>query len=94
MWIANQWKDYEIVDTTDGEKLERWGEFRLIRPDPQVIWHTDKTLKAWQNCDAHYHRSARITSYNVCYTKLLRRFPASSAPVQIRNASPGPITIP
>ncbi len=59
MWIANQWKDYEIVDTTDGEKLERWGEFRLIRPDPQVIWHTDKTLKAWQNCDAHYHRSAK-----------------------------------
>ena len=38
MWKADQWKDYEVIDTSDGEKLERWGSFYLVRPDPQVIW--------------------------------------------------------
>ena len=38
MWIADQWKDYEIIDTSKGEKLERWGNYLLVRPDPQVIW--------------------------------------------------------
>ena len=40
MWIADQWKDYEIIDTSKGEKLERWGDYLLVRPDPQVIWDT------------------------------------------------------
>ena len=40
MWIAENWKDYEVIDTSDGEKLERWGEYNLVRPDPQVIWST------------------------------------------------------
>ena len=42
MWIADNWKDYEVLDTSCGEKLERWGKYILVRPDPQVIWDTDK----------------------------------------------------
>ena len=38
MWIADNWKDYKVIDCSDGEKLERWGEYTLIRPDPQVLW--------------------------------------------------------
>ena len=43
MWIADQWKDYEVIDCSKGEKLERWGQYTLVRPDPQVIWDTPKT---------------------------------------------------
>ncbi len=57
MWLANQWKDYEVLDTSKGEKLERWGDYLLIRPDPQVIWNTPKTEKGWKHCNGHYHRS-------------------------------------
>ena len=42
MWIANNWKDYEVIDTASGEKLERWGKYILVRPDPQVIWNTER----------------------------------------------------
>ena len=45
MWIAENWKDYEVLDTSKGEKLERWGDYTLVRPDPQVIWDTPKTLE-------------------------------------------------
>lgn len=57
MWIANQWKDYEVIATGDGEKLERWGEYYLLRPDPQVIWTADRSK--WKKPNAHYHRSAK-----------------------------------
>ena len=57
MWIANNWKDYEVIDTSDGEKLERWGDYILRRPDPQVIWNTDKTNPLWRKYHGHYHRS-------------------------------------
>lgn len=57
MWIAENWKDYEVLDCSEGEKLERWGEYRLIRPDPQVIWDTPKKNPAWKKPNAHYHRS-------------------------------------
>ena len=40
MWLANDWQDYEVIDTSSGEKLERWGKYLLVRPDPQVIWNT------------------------------------------------------
>ena len=40
MWIADKWKEYEVLDTSGGEKLERWGDYYLVRPDPQVIWNT------------------------------------------------------
>lgn len=59
MWIADNWKDYEVLDCSGGEKLERWGDYLLIRPDPQVIWDTPKTLKGWRKCNAHYHRSKK-----------------------------------
>ena len=48
MWIANNWKDYEVLDTSSGEKLERCGEYILVRPDPQVIWDTPKKLPGWK----------------------------------------------
>ncbi len=57
MWICDQWKDYELIDTSDGEKLERWGRFTLIRPDPQVIWHGEKKNELWKHADASYRRS-------------------------------------
>ncbi len=57
MWIADRWKDYEVIDTSDGEKLERWGKYTLVRPDPQVIWNTPKTDRRWRSHDARYARS-------------------------------------
>jgi 23S rRNA (cytosine1962-C5)-methyltransferase len=58
MWIADNWKDFEVLDASSGEKLERWAGFMLVRPDPQVIWHTEKALPAWKNPDARYERSS------------------------------------
>ena len=57
MWIADKWKDYTIIDTSDGEKLEYWGKYSLIRPDPQVIWKTEKRDRLWKYADASYKRS-------------------------------------
>lgn len=59
MWICNDWKDYEIIDASGGEKLERWGDYLLIRPDPQAIWNTKKEHEGWYHPDAHYHRSKK-----------------------------------
>ena len=58
MWKADQWQDYEVLDASDGEKLERWGRYILVRPDPQVIWHTPRTDARWRRFDARYIRSA------------------------------------
>ncbi len=59
MWIADNWKDYEILDCSGGEKLERWDSYLLIRPDPQVIWDTERTHPGWKKPNARYHRSVR-----------------------------------
>ena len=59
MWVADNWKDYEVLATSGGEKLERWGNYILVRPDPQVIWNTPKTNKCWKNFNGHYHRSSK-----------------------------------
>ena len=59
MWIADEWKDYEVIDCSNGEKLERWGDYTLIRPDPQVIWDTPRTLPGWRRMNGHYHRSQK-----------------------------------
>ncbi len=57
MKINTEWNDYKIIATGDGEKLERWGNVVLLRPDPQVIWHAKKPLSAVMKPDAHYMRS-------------------------------------
>ena len=59
MWVADNWKDYEVIDCSKGEKLERWGNYLLVRPDPQVIWDTPKREKGWKKMNAHYHRSKK-----------------------------------
>ena len=59
MWVADRWKDYEVIDTRSGEKLERWGRYLLIRPDPQVIWSPKESSRGWKKPNAHYHRSSK-----------------------------------
>lgn len=57
LWISDQWKDYEVLDTSNGERLERWGKYILVRPDPQVIWNTPHAAPQWKKYDARYLRS-------------------------------------
>lgn len=57
MWIADGWNDYEVLDTSAGEKLERWGDYILVRQDPQVIWNTPHKVREWKQKNGHYHRS-------------------------------------
>ncbi len=57
MWLAENWKDYECLDTKNGEKLERWGDIMLVRPDPQVIWNKPFSDKGWNEAHGHYFRS-------------------------------------
>ena len=59
MWLADKWKDYEVIDCSQGEKLERWGKYLLVRPDPQVIWDTPKREKGWKRMNGHYHRNSK-----------------------------------
>ncbi|MCH5271117.1 MAG: class I SAM-dependent methyltransferase [Lachnospiraceae bacterium] len=59
MWIADQWEEYEVLDTSSGEKLERWGDYILVRPDPQVIWSTPHEHSGWKKKNGHYHRSSK-----------------------------------
>ncbi|MFI3170530.1 MAG: class I SAM-dependent methyltransferase [Faecalibacterium sp.] len=56
---ADNWKDYELIDATKGNRLERWGKTILIRPDPQVVWHNQEISPLWQKADAKYHRSTQ-----------------------------------
>jgi 23S rRNA (cytosine1962-C5)-methyltransferase len=57
MRIADNWKDYELIDCSNGEKLERWGDVILVRPDPQIIWNTKRTNPLWRQANAKYFRS-------------------------------------
>ena len=57
MWISDHWKEYELLDASDGERLERWGKYILIRPDPQIIWKNAKNSPLWSRADAIYRRS-------------------------------------
>ena len=59
MWIADQWKDYELLDASDGERLERWGSYILRRPDPQIIWKGGSKERSWQCADGVYKRSSK-----------------------------------
>ncbi|MBE6547401.1 MAG: SAM-dependent methyltransferase [Ruminococcaceae bacterium] len=57
MWTSQSWTDYELLDASDGERLERWGKYILIRPDPQIIWKNAARHPAWKNADGIYRRS-------------------------------------
>ena len=57
MWIADSWQDFEVLDCSRGEKLERWGDYYLVRPDPQAIWDTPRKNPHWNDRDARYRRS-------------------------------------
>ncbi len=57
MRYTKDWKDYELIDCSSGERLERWGDIILVRPDPQVIWKTPKKNPLWKKANAYYHRS-------------------------------------
>ncbi len=57
MISSDKWQDYELIDASDGERLERWGKYILVRPDPQVIWKNSKTAPEWKKADAEYNRS-------------------------------------
>ncbi|MBP9989430.1 MAG: class I SAM-dependent methyltransferase [Ruminococcus sp.] len=70
MRIADGWKDYELLDCSDGERLERWGSVVLIRPDPQVIWKTPKKHPLWKKADARYHRSSTGGGHWEIYKKI------------------------
>lgn len=80
MWIADGWKDYELIDTSDGKRLERWKKYTLVRPDPQVIWSTEKNNPLWKKADGIYLREggggkwARLDvpeSWNISYGELV-----------------------
>lgn len=58
MWCSNKWKDYELIDCGRGEKLERWGDQLLVRPDPQAIWNTPRTHRGWKVNSGRYARSS------------------------------------
>ena len=58
VWISDLWKDFEVLDTSEGERLERWGKYLLVRPDPQVIWATPHAHPGWKHYDARYIRSS------------------------------------
>ena len=70
MRLSEHWKDYELIDTSDGERLERWGDIILIRPDPQIIWSTGRKNPLWRNAHARYHRSNKGGGHWETYRKV------------------------
>ncbi len=58
MWCSDNWKDYELIDASDGERLERWGKYILVRPDPQIIWKDVARNALWNRADGIYRRSS------------------------------------
>ena len=63
MTLSNEWKEYEIIDASNGEKLESWAGIKLLRPDPQIIWNNGNLLKKYSSINAHYHRSNKGGGY-------------------------------
>lgn len=70
MRVYDNWKDYELIDCSDGERLERWGDVILIRPDPQIIWSSAKKNPLWRNAHARYHRSNKGGGHWEMYKKV------------------------
>ena len=58
MWVSDKWRDFELLDCSRGEKLERWGDYTVVRPDPQAIWDTPRNDRRWRQCDGRYERSS------------------------------------
>ena len=78
MWIANNWKDYEVLDTSSGEKLERWGKYILVRPDPQVIWETPHGHEGWRkktDITTAAQKGAASGNFLICLTSGLFPIP-------------------
>ena len=63
MKVASNWKEYKILDMANGEKLEMWGKYKFLRPDPQIIWNKKSNENIWNNIDAHYHRNNKGGGY-------------------------------
>ena len=63
MKLSNNWTEYKILDMANGEKLEMWGKYKFLRPDPQIIWSNKTNKELWNNIDAHYHRNNRGGGY-------------------------------
>ena len=74
MRLSEHWKDYELIDTSDGERLERWGDIFLIRPDPQIIWSTGRKNPLWRNAHARYYRSNKGGGHWETYRKVPDRW--------------------
>ena len=70
MFLADGWKDYKVLDCSDGEKLELWGDKILVRPDPQIVWKSDKSRSEWKAADAVYHRSKTGGGSWECFKRL------------------------
>ena len=67
MWISDNWQDYELLDASDGERLERWGKYILIRPDPQIIWKNKRTAAEWKTeFTEDQNREAGSGLYAIC----------------------------
>jgi len=67
MNIANEWEDYKIIDMANGEKLEKWGNITLVRPDPQIIWKDKSFPEKWNQANARYNRNNKKTTDNGCF---------------------------
>ena len=63
MLVADKWKEYKLLDMANGEKLEIWGKYKFLRPDPQIIWKNKNYPNIWNNIDAHYHRNNKGGGY-------------------------------
>jgi len=63
MKVANNWNEYKILDMANSEKLEMWGKYKFLRPDPQIIWNKKNNENIWNNIDAHYHRNNKGGGY-------------------------------
>ena len=73
MWIADGWNDYEVLDTSAGEKLERWGDYILVRPDPQVIWNKEESGNRKTDITTEAIKAADSGNFLICRSS--GRFP-------------------